>query len=471
MGMVVARLLQPVSKLATTHVLADTTLGSALGVEDATEDDLDGALDWLVERQAGIEDRLAARHLQPKGLVLYDLSSTYLEGTKCPLARRGYSRDGRAGSLQAEFGVLTSADGWPVAVEVFAGNTADSETVVEQVEKVRTRFGITEVVWVSDRGMLTERQVERLRGVAGMSWITALRAPAIRGLVEQGAIQLSLFDEPNLAEIEDPRHPGERLVLCHNPYQAAKRARTPAEMLAATETALAQVARMVERCAAGGRNGLRGAAAIGERVGRGINRHKMAKHFRREITETSFSYSRNEGSIAAEAALDGLYVVQTNVARERLGTAEVVLAYKSLNQVERAFRHLKLSDLEIRPVYHYRADSVRAHVLLCMLAFYVQHALERALAPLLFVEETPPERVDPVARAPRSAAARQKESRRQTADGLPVQRFRSLLGHLATLTRNHLVPPGATTGFDLYSAPTPLQTRAFQLLDLSPVAL
>jgi hypothetical protein len=336
---------------------------------------------------------------------------------------------------------------------------------------VRERFGIAEVIWVSDRGLLTERQVEQLRGRPGMGWITALRAPAIQRLVEQGAIQLSLFDRQNLAEIDDPRHPGERLVLCHNPMRATERARKREEMLAATERELAKVARMVARGAAGGRGGLRGAAAIGERVGRVVNTYKMAKHFSREITDTSVSYSRDAASIAEEAALDGLYVLQTNVATTRLATAEVVLAYKRLGQIERAFRHFKLSDLQVRPVDHYREDRVRAHLLLCMLAYWVQRALERALAPLLFVDQTPPERPDPVAPAPRSDEVKRKEQTQHTAEGLPVQRFRSLLGHLATLTKNRVVPCGATAGFDLYSAPTPLQARAFELLHLTSTAL
>lgn len=471
LSMVVARVLQPLSKLATARLLADTTLGSSLGLEDATDDELYAAMDWLVQRQEAIEQRLAKRHLQPGGLVLYDLSSTYMEGTKCPLAKRGYSRDGRQGSLQVQFGLLTSADGWPVAIEAFAGNVADPATVPEQVRKVRVRFGIADVVWVGDRGMLTERQVERLRAVAGLGWITALRAPAIRRLVDQGAIQLSLFDRQDLAEIDDPRHPGERLVLCHNPFQAAERARKREEMLAATERELARVARMVERGTAGGRSGLRGAAAIGERVGRVIHKYKMAKHFSRHIADRGFSYSRNETSIAQEAALDGLYVLQTNVAAERLPTTEVVLAYKRLTQLERAFRHFKLSDLEVRPVYHYREQRVRAHLLICMLAYYAQRALERALAPLLFVDEAPPERPNPVARAPRSAEAKQKERTGQSPEGFPVQRFRSLLGHLATLTKNRVVPHGTTAGFDLYSTPTPLQDRAFQLLKLTPNTL
>ena len=471
LGMVVARVLQPVSKLATTRLWADTTLGSSLGIEQASEDELYAALDWLLERQPAVEQRLARRHLQPGGLVLYDLSSTYLEGTKCPLATRGYSRDGRQGNLQVAFGLLTSADGWPVAIEAFAGDTADPATIQSQVSKVRDRFGVADVVWVSDRGMLTGRQVEQLRELAGVGWITALRAPSIERLVGEGTIQLSLFDTHNLAEVDDPRHPGERLVLCHNPFRAAERTRKREEMLAATERELAKVTRMVERGAAGGRGGLQGAAAIGERVGRVINKYKMAKHFTREISHDSFRYARNQASIAEEAALDGLYVVRTNVAKERLGTAEVVLAYKRLAQVERAFRHFKLSDLEVRPVYHYLETRVRAHLLLCMLAYYVQRAMERALAPLLFVDQAPPERADPVARAPRSDEARRKEQTKQTVDGLPVQRFRSLLGHLATLTKNHVVPRGASTGFDLLSAPTPLQSRAFELLGLKPTAL
>jgi hypothetical protein len=468
MAMIVGRVLQPASKLATARLLDTTSLGPTLGVEDAIEDELYGAMDWLLERQEGIEGRLARRYLTPGGVVLYDLTSTYVEGEHCPLAKRGYSRDGKPGKQQIEFGLLTNSDGVPVAVEAFAGNTGDPSTFQAQVQKVRDRFGVSEVVWVADRGMLTSAQVERLQGVVGAYWITALRAPTIQQLVEAGSIQLSLFDTQNLAEVTDPRYPGERLVVCHNPLLAEKRARKREDMLAATERELAKVAAMVERGAAGGRAGLRGAAAIGERVGRVINKYQMAKHFTRTITDTSFTYARNQESIGEEAARDGLYVLRTNVHQEQMDTAGVVLAYKSLAHVEQAFRHFKLSDLEVRPIYHYTEPRVRAHLLLCMLAYWVQRKMQQALAPLLFVDEAPPARPDPVAPAPRSGAALRKDRTQRTADGFPVHSFRTLLAALGTLVKNRVVPRGADPriAFDLLTQPTPLQQRAFELLGL-----
>jgi hypothetical protein len=468
LAMIVARVLQPASKLATTRLWGSTSLAGTLGVEEATEDDLYGALDWLLERQEGIEDRLAQRHLEPRGLVLYDLTSTYMEGTHCPLARRGYSRDGRGGTLQVEFGLITNAQGQPVAIEVFQGNTADATTVQRQVEKVRERFGVEQVVWVGDRGMITQAQIDKLRKLAGASWITALRAPSIRQLVEAGSIQLSLFDTQNLAEVTDPRYPGERLVVCYNPMMAQQRAGKREELLAATERELEQVARRVQAGAVAGRGRLTGEAKIGERVGRVVNKYKMAKHFTWTIADNAFSYARNEASIAQEAALDGLYVLRTNVAQERLDAPGVVLAYKSLSQVEQAFRHLKLRDLEVRPIYHYLERRVKAHLLLCVLAYYVQRAMEQALAPLLFADEAPPERPDPVAPAPRSHQAKRKEGSKKTMDGFPVHSFRTLLAELGTIVKNRVIltgPPEAPA-FDQVTLPTQLQARAFQCLQL-----
>ena len=466
-AMVVARVLQPASKLATTRLWQSTSLAQTVGVERATEDDLYAALDWLVARQEAIEGRLAKRYLRPGGVVLYDLSSTYVEGEHCELAQRGYSRDGRPGQPQVEFGLLTNADGEPVAIEAFAGNTADPATFTSQVEKVKERFGVADVVWVADRGMLTSAQVAKLQEVAGARWITALRAPSIEQLVEAGSIQISLFDTQNLAEVTDPRYPDERLVVCYNPLLAEKRARKREDMLAATERELAKVAAMVARGAAGGRAGLRGAAAIGERLGRVVNKYAMAKHFTRTVTDTSFSSRRDEASITQEAALDGFYVLRTNVPAERLDTAAVVLAYKSLAQVERAFRHFKLSDLEVRPIYHYRERRVRAHLLLCMLAYWVQRTMERALAPLLFRDEAPPERPDPVAVAPRSEGARRKQQSKRTAEGWPVHSFRTLLANLATIVTNRVIAGEARESFVLMTAPTPLQSRAFELLGVT----
>ena len=468
LAMVAARVLHPASKLATTRLLDTTSLGQTLGVAEATEDELYGALDWLLGRQPAIEQRLAKRYLEPGGLALYDLTSVYLEGEHCPLARYGYSRDGKPGKLQIEVGLVTNAAGVPVALEAFAGNTGDPATFQSQVQKVKDRFGVKEVVWVADRGMLTSAQVEQLQQVVGSRWVTALRAPAIQQFVAAGSIQLSFFDTHNLAEVSHPDYPNERLVVCHNPLLAERRAHKREALLVATERDLAQVAAMVVRGAAGGRGGLRGAAAIGERVGRVVNAHQVAKHFTRTITDGSFSYARNQESIAQEAALDGLYVLRTNVTAERLDTAGVVLAYKSLAHVERGFRHFKLSGLEVRPVYHYREQRVRAHLLLCMLAYWVQREMEQALAPLLFMDEAPPARPDPVAKAPRSAAATRKDQTKHTEDGLVVQSFRTLMAHLATLVKNRVVSRAGEhrTAFELLTQPTPLQQRTFDLLGL-----
>lgn len=468
LAMIVARVLHPASKLATTRLWGSTSLAATLGVEEATEDDLYGALDWLVERQEEIEGRLAQRHLEPGGLVLYDLTSTYMEGTHCPLAKRGYSRDGRRGTLQVEFGLITNAQGQPVAIDVFPGDTADATTVQQQVEKVRERFGVEQVVWVGDRGMITQVQIDKLRELAGVSWITALRSSSIRQLVEAGSIQLSLFDTQNLAEVTDPRYPGERLVVCYNPMMAQHRAGKREELLAATERELEQVARRVQTGATGGRGGLAGEAKIGERVGRVVNKYKMAKHFTWTITEKAFSYARNQASIALEAALDGLYVLRTNVAQEQLDAPGVVVAYKSLSLVEQAFRHLKLRDLEVRPIYHYLDRRVRAHLFLCMLAYYVQQAMEQALAPLLFADEAPPQRPDPVAPAPRSHEAKRKDRTKKTSDGLPVHSFSTLLDDLGTIVKNHVILTGVpeAPGFDQMTLPTQLQARAFELLQL-----
>ena len=468
LAMVVARVLQPASKLGTTRLLDTTSLGQTLGVADATEDELYAAMDWVLAQQGAIERRLAKRYLAPGGMALYDLTSSYVEGTHCPLAKRGYSRDGKPGHQQIEFGLLTNADGIPVAIEAFAGNTADPATFPSQVQKVRERFGVREVIWVADRGMLTSAQVSKLREVVGTRWITALRASTIRQLVAAGSIQLSLFDTQNLLEVTDLRYPGERLVVCHNPLLAERRARKREDLLQATERELAKVAAMVARGAAGGRAGLSGAAAIGVRVGRVVNKYQMAKHFTVTIADGSLSYTRREAAIAEEAAPDGLYVVRTNVPSERLDATGVVLAYKRLTQVEQAFRHFKLRDLEVRPIYHYTEPRVRAHLLLCMLAYLVQREMQQALAPLLFVDDDPTARLDPVAPAPRSAAATRKDRTGSTESGLPVQSFRTLLAHLATLVKNRVRLPGleARAGFDLVTQPTALQQRAFDLLGL-----
>ena len=463
-ALIVARVLAPCSKLATARTFGQSTLGAVLGVEGATEDELYGALDWLTARQARVERALARRHLAPGSLVLYDLTSTYVEGSHCPLAAHGHSRDRRPDRAQIEFGLVTDARGCPVAVEAFAGNTADPATVEAQIEKLRTRFGLADVVLVGDRGMLTSARIERLREVGGIGWVSCLRAPAIRALVEAGDLQLGLFDERDLAEITSPQFPGERLVVCRNPALAAERARKREALLVATEAALAKVAALV------GRGRLRTAAAIGLRAGRVVDAKKMAKHFDLTIADGVFAFERREASIAAEAALDGLYVVRTSVPAERLGTSAVVETYKRLAVVERAFRGLKSVELAVRPIFHYREDRVRGHLFLCFLAYYVRWHLEAAWASLLYRDEAPPPRVDPVGPPERSAGAIAKERDHVTPDGLPVGSFATLLAELATLTRNRVVPVGADerAAFELLSEPTALQARALELVGVSP---
>ena len=464
--LVVARLLAPCSKLATARTLGQSTLGSVLDVAEATEDELYGALDWLLARQARVEAALARRHLGSGSLVLYDVSSTYVEGTHCPLAAHGHSRDHRPDRAQIVFGLVTDGRGCPVAVEVFAGNTADPATLEAQITKVRDRFGLSDIVLVGDRGMLTSARIERLKAIGGIGWVSCLRAPAIRGLVEAGDLQLSLFDERDLAEIASPDFPGERLVVCRNPALAAERARKREALLAETEAALATVARLVER----GR--LRSAAAIGLRAGRVVNAKKMAKHVELDIADGHFAWRRRTDAIAAEAALDGLYVVRTSVPAERLDTAAVVETYKRLSAVERDFRALKGDDLAVRPIFHWREDRVRARLFLCFLAAYVRWHLEAAWAPLLFRDEAPPARTDPVGPRGRSAGARAKERDHRTPDGFPIHSFPTLLAELATLTRNRVVPAGPAddAAFDVLAEPTPLQARAFDLIGVSPTA-
>ena len=466
-ALIVSRVIEPASKLATARRLADTTLAARLGVEDATEDELYGAMDWLLTRQARVERGLAARHLVAGSLVLYDVTSTYVEGSHCPLAVHGYSRDHRPDRAQIVFGLVTDARGRPVAVEAFAGNTADPATLETQIEKLRTRFGLTEIVLVGDRGMLTSARIERLKTLGGIGWVSCLRAPAIRALVEGGDLQLSLFDERNLAEISSPEYPGERLVVCRNPVLAAERARKREALLAATEEALERVVVMVAR------GTIRTAATIGLRAGRVVDAKKMAKHVELDIADGHFAYRRRTDAIAAEAALDGLYVVRTSVSSERLDSRAVVETYKRLSGVERDFRMLKGDDLAVRPIFHWREDRVRAHLFLCLLAAYVRWQLEAAWAPLLFRDEAPPERTDPVGPPERSTAAIAKERGHRTPDGLPVGSFRTLLGHLATLTENRIVPAGLDerAAFSLLSVPTALQDRAFELLGFTAASV
>jgi hypothetical protein len=463
-ALIVARVIAPCSKLATARTLGQSTLGSLLGVEGATEDELYDALDWLGGRQARVERAFAARHLASGSLVLYDLTSTYVEGSHCSLAAFGHSRDHRPDRSQIEFGLLTDARGCPVAIEAFAGNTADPATIETQITKLRERFGLDNVVLVGDRGMLTSARIERLREIGGIGWVSCLRAPAIRALVEAGDLQLSLFDERNLAEITSPEFPGERLVVCRNSALAAERSRKREALLAATEADLAKVAAMVRR------GTLKSAAEIGLRAGRVVDARKMAKHFELTIADGVFTFERKTASIAAEAALDGLYVVRTSVAAERLDAAAAVETYKSLSGVERAFRGMKSVELSVRPIFHYREDRVRAHLFLCFLAYYVRWHLEAAWASLLYRDEDPPGRADPVGSPQRSAGAIAKERDHVTPDGLPVGSFATLLAELATLTRNRVVPAGADerAAFEILSQPTAIQARALELIGVSP---
>ncbi len=462
-AMIVARLIAPGSKLATTRRWTQSTLADTLGVADASEDELYGAMDWLLARQERIEAGLAKRHLEPGGMVLYDLTSTWLEGRHCPLARRGYSRDGKTGTLQIEYGLVTDEGGRPVAVEVVPGDTADPATVPAVVEKLQGRFELTDVVLVGDRGMLTQARIEGLRE-AGLGWISSLRAPAIRKLAEAGTLQLGLFDERGLCEITSPDFPGERLVVCRNPLLAEERARKRTELLAATEASLAPIVARVES----GR--LRDAGRIGIATGKVIDRYKVSKHFALKIGDDRLVVTRLDEAIAEEAALDGLYVLRTSVTPERLESADVVRAYKRLSRVERAFRGFKAVDLAVRPIHHRTADRMRAHIFLCLLAYYVQWHLERAWAPLLFRDEERPELDDPVAPAERSDVALAKAHTQRLPDGTPVHSFGTLLGELATLTRNRVVPVGAPdeAAFEIVAIPTPLQARALSLLELTP---
>jgi hypothetical protein len=467
LALIVARVLRPASKLATTRWWADSTLAVDLGVVDASTDEVYAAMDWLVGRQDQIERALARRHLAPGGLAYYDLSSSYVEGHHCQLAARGYSRDQKVGKDQIEYGLLTDPQGRPVAVEVFAGNTGDPPAFTAAVDKVRGRFKLDELVMVGDRGMITAARVQALRELGGMGWITCLRASAIKTLATDGALQLSLFDQHDLAEIHHPDFPGERLVACRNPALAAERARKRTELLAATQAELDKIVGMVQA------GKLAGAAKIGMRVGKVAGKFKVAKHFTLDISDSTFGYARRQAQIDAEAALDGIYVIRTSVGADRLDAAGVVSAYKQLAHLERDFRSLKTIDLQLRPIHHRLDGRVRAHVLVCMLACYLVWHLRQALAPLCFTDQAPPERTDPVVPAQRSADAAAKASRRQLPDGTPTHSFRTLLEHLATLTRNqvHLIDPsGRQATAELLATPTPLQRRAFELVG-APIPL
>jgi hypothetical protein len=469
-AMIVARVVEPRSKLATARQLRTATLASTLGelldLTDCDEEQLYRAMDWLLPRQDQIEQALAKRHLSEGTLALYDLTSTYFEGHCCPLARYGYSRDGQRDKLQITFGLLTNAEGCPVAVQVFEGNTADPATVGSVIAKLRQRFALTRIVLVGDRGMITSARIrDDLRPASGLDWITALRAPQIQQLLEGGTLQLSLFDEKDLAEINHPSYPGERLVACRNPLMAQQRARKRSELLAASERLLNQIVAATQRT----RNPLRGKARSALRVGSVLGRYKMRKHFRLTIEETSFTFARDDASIAREAALDGVYVIRTSVPAAGLSSDEAVSAYKRLAQVERAFRSLKSVDLKVRPIHHRLEERVRAHVLLCMLAYYLEWHMRQALAPMLFDDDDPAAsaaaRTSVVAPAQRSPSAQRKAITKLTADDTAVHSFRTLLSDLATLAKNRILPTTRdSVPFDLITTPTALQQRAFDLL-------
>ena len=471
-AMIASRVIDPASKLATARVLDDETancsLGAVLGLGAVDEEELYDTLDWLIEQQGRIEKALARRHLINGTLVLYDVTSTYFEGRTCELARFGYSRDGKAGKLQIVFGLLCTAEGCPVAVEVFAGNTGDPSTLASQVNKLKERFALERVVLIGDRGMITQARLEKTVKPTGLDWITALRAPAIKSLVEVGAIQLSLFDQRDLAEITAPDYPGERLVVCRNPLLAEERARKRRELIDATEKKLTAIAARVRRA----KRPLRGKDKIGLAVGAVINHYKMAKHFTVTITDDDVAFTRNTAQIDAEAALDGVYVLRTSLKPETLDAAATVKAYKQLAQAERAFRSLKTVDIAVRPIHHRRADRVRAHVFLCMLAFYVEWHMRQALKPILFDDHDKAEadaaRTSIVAKAQRSAAARRKALTKRTDDGLPVHSFRSLLADLATVTHNTIaIAHQPDTTFVIYPQFTPTQARACELLNVN----
>ena len=464
LAMIVGRALGPGSKLQTVRSLQQSTLGFELGVESANEDELYAAMDWLVERQQRIEQRLARRHLSDGELVLYDVSSSYFEGRCCPLAKLGYSRDDKRGTPQIVYGLLCDKPGRPVAVEVFAGELHDDKTLPAQIDKLKQRFGLKTVIVVADRGMVTKANIETLREAEGVGWITALKAPQIKRLVATGALQLSLFDEVNLAEITAPGdYPGERLVVCRNPLVGAERTRKRSDLLAATERGLQQIAERVER------GTLQGADQIGLAVGPALKRYRVKKHFEIEITDTAFGFQRKPEQIAAEAALDGFYVLRTSVTAETLPTDEVVRSYKGLEQVERAFGTFKGPELQIRPIHHHLETRVRAHVLLCMLAYYLTWHLRQAWAPLLFKDEAPPIAADPVAKASRSAAAQRKAQTKRTTTGEPCHSYKSLIAELATLTRNTIRLPGADASFDKPTEPSPIQAQALELAAQAPV--
>jgi transposase len=457
LALVCQRVLVPASRLATTRLLAQSTLASELAVEDADEDDLYAAMDWLADRQTRIEGRLARRHLRDGTLVLYDVSSSYFEGRACPLAQLGYSRDQKRGTLQIIYGLVCAPDGCPVAVEVFEGSLHDDKTLPSQIEKLSERFGLSEVIVVSDRGMVTKANLELLAQTDGASWITALKAPQVQKLAKTGALQLSLFDQTNLAEIASEDYPSERLVVCRNPLVAAERQHKRESLLQATERALSEIKARVDA------GTLFGAAQIGLAAGATWNRWKVKKHFHVQITDTSLTFERKTEQIAAEAALDGIYVLRTSVSADTLPGPDVVRSYKQLKEVERAFGTLK-GPLELRPIHHRLEDRVKAHVFLCTLAYYLTWHLRQALKPLLFDDEHPTPNPDPVAKATRSQSAKKKIATKRTTTGQPCHSLKTLLSELATQTRNTIHLASTNTAFNQLTKPTPTQAHAQQLI-------
>jgi transposase len=463
LAMVASRIVQPDTKLATSRRWHSSTLAEDFGVADATEDDLYVAMDWLLTRQDAIEKKLAARHLREGALVLYDLSSSYFEGSTCPLAKRGYSRDGRPGTLQVNYGLLTDARGCPVAVSVFEGNTSDSLTFLPAVQRVRERFGLAQVVMVGDRGMVSQKAIDELRGQGGIDWITALKSVSIRSLVEQGHLQLGLFDQRNLAEITSPDYPGERLVACRNDALARLRAHKRESLLQSTEALLSLVKASVDA----GR--LTGQDKIGVQVGKIINRHKVAKHFELSIGDAALNWARRQDAINAEAALDGLYVIRTSLDAKRMDAPDCVRSYKALSNVERAFRSLKTVDLKVRPIHHRLADRVRAHILLCMLAFYVEWHMREAWRELMFADTDQAAKAtrDPVAPAMRSASASAKAASKVLEDEQPAHSFATLMAEMSTLVRNTCRAPSAGADaptFEVLTTATAHQQRAMALI-------
>ena len=463
LAMVASRIVAPQTKLATTRWWQTTTLAEDFAVSDANESELYAAMDWLLQRQGAIEKKLAARHLSTGGLVLYDLSSSYFEGTTCPLAKRGYSRDGKHGMLQVNYGLLTDARGCPVAVSVHEGNTPDSKTFLPEVQRLRTDFGIERMVMVGDRGMISQKAIDEMRDTEGVGWITALKSVSIRALIEQGQLQLDLFDERNLLELSSPDYPGERLMACRNPQLAKRRAHTREALLEATEKALEKIKTRVDAAK------LFGKEVIGVRVGKIVNQYKVAKHFELEIGEATFSFRRRADTIAAEAALDGVYIVRTSVPANEMEAADCVRNYKSLANVERAFRSLKTVDLKVRPIHHRLADRVRSHIFLCMLAYYVEWHMRETWRELMFADPDQEAKAtrDPVAPAVRSERALDKIARQTLDDDSPAHSFATLMAELATIVRNTCRTPQCIESaptFDLQTTPSAKQQYALHLL-------